>query len=92
MHKAMLASRNAKKASEMIKVQPAGAWNKGLYDHSKIPFQAIMGIVLWADDDHDGVCRFNSYNFIKDKKAGSWSKLRFRSFCNGCPEGWVKCK
>jgi len=90
MRRAMLAGHQAKKADELLRVVPAGAWNKGRYKN-KVRFQAIMGIVLWADDDNDGVCRFTSYNFIKDKKGKRWSKLRFRSFCNGCAEGWTKC-
>ena len=48
--------------------------------------------MLWFDKDKDGICRFTTYKFIKDRKGGKWSRLRFKAFCLSCPEGWTRCK
>ena len=31
-----------------------------------------------------------SYNFLQIQTGGAWA-LGFRSFCNGCAEGWMRC-
>ena len=92
MRRAMLGARVAKGANEILRIQPMGSWQSGRYRGTRIPYQRLMGTVLWFDKDNDGVCRYVSYNFVKDKRGGRWSDLRFKSFCNGCPEGWTKCK
>ncbi len=91
MHKAMLASRNAKTPAEMLKVQVMTGWQSGRFSDTKIPYKKITGMVLWHDKDDDGICRFTSYNFMKTKQGRKWGALAFRSFCNGCAEGWTKC-
>jgi hypothetical protein len=92
MKRALLASRLAKSASEVLKVQPMGRWRSGRYTDTKVPYKKITGLVLWWDKDKDGVCRFVSYNFNKERRGGRWSPLKAKSFCMGCPEGWTKCK
>jgi hypothetical protein len=92
MRRALLASRLAKSASEILKVQPMGRWKSGRYTDTKVPYKKITGIVLWWDKDKDGVCRFVSYNFNKERRGGRWSPLKAKSFCMGCPEGWTKCR
>ena len=87
MKRALLASRLAKSPREVLRVQPMGRWVSGRYTDTKVRYQKITGLVLWWDDDSDGVCRFTSYNFIKDR-----GPLKAKSFCMGCPEGWTRCK
>jgi hypothetical protein len=87
MKRALLKSRLAKSAREILKVQPMGGWKTGRYRDTKVPFKKITGLVLWWDKDKDGVCRFVSYNFIKDR-----GPLKAKSFCMGCLEGWTRCK
>jgi hypothetical protein len=88
MKKALLAGRVAKSAKEIKRVQPMGTWVSGRFVDTKVRYKKISGLVVWADDDGDKVCRYTTYNFIK-AKGGS---LRFKSFCMGCSEGWTRCK
>lgn len=82
----------AKAAGEILEVRVTSEWNHKRYIDTKRRYRAIMGTVLWADSDGDKVCRFTSYNFTSDETgANAWSPLKFRSFCNGCPEGEVDC-
>ncbi|MBW2736072.1 MAG: hypothetical protein JRH20_27110 [Deltaproteobacteria bacterium] len=92
MKRALVAPKLAKSTRDVLRVQPMGSWKKGRYRGTRIPFQQILGTVLWRDKDKDGVCRFVSYNFVKERKGGRWSKLRVKSFCMGCPEGWTRCR
>lgn len=70
-----------------------GNWRHGVYRDTKRPFRMITGAILWVDKDGDGACKYNSYNFISDSLGGnSWTPLRYRSFCTGCPQGEVKCR
>ncbi|MEQ9495744.1 MAG: hypothetical protein RIT81_02770 [Deltaproteobacteria bacterium] len=91
MRKALRAGRVAKSDGELLRVQAMGKWRSGRYTDTKVQYQKIMGTVLWKNGAGDGVCRYTSYNFIRDKSGGKWTPLRFKSFCNGCPEGWTKC-
>jgi hypothetical protein len=92
MKTALVKGRIAKKAGDVLKVQPMGRWKSGFYAGTRTPYKKIMGTVLWRTKEKDGICRFTSFNFIKDKGRKGWSPLRFKSFCNGCPEGWTRCK
>jgi len=92
MRTALFANRVAKKPGEVLRVQPMGRWQTGRYRGTRVPFKKITGLVLWHDKDKDGVCRFVSYNFVKDRKRNAWSPLRVQSFCMGCLEGWTRCK
>lgn len=92
MKRALVAPKLAKSPREILRVQPMGSWKTGRYRGTRVRFQQVMGTVLWYDKDKDGVCRFVSYNFVKEHRGGRWSKLRVKSFCMGCPEGWTKCR
>ncbi|MCK5800060.1 MAG: hypothetical protein KAI47_22875, partial [Deltaproteobacteria bacterium] len=92
MKRALVAPRLAKSEREILRVQPMGRWAKGRYRRTHVAYQQVMGTVLWWDKDKDGVCRFVSYNFVKERRHGRWTKLRVKSFCMGCPEGWTRCK
>ncbi len=93
MKRALLKNRVAKSKAEILRVRPMGSWQAGRYSDTKVPYKKIMGTVLWHDKDNDGVCRFVSYKFVKERKrGGKWSPLRFKAFCLSCPEGWTKCK
>jgi len=93
MKRALLAGGVAKAATELLRVQPMGRWQSGRSVDTKVPYQKIMGTVLWWDNHRDGVCRFSSYKFVKEGAGrGRWSALKFKGFCNGCPEGWTRCK
>lgn len=92
MKRALVKSRMAKAAREVLRVRPMGSWQAGRYRGTKVPYKKIMGTVLWYDEDKDGVCRYVSYKFVKEQKRGKWSPLRFNAFCLSCPEGWTRCK
>jgi len=82
----------AKSAGEVLKVSVTSDWKQGMYSDTKRRYRKVSGAVLWRDDDGDGVCRFTTYNFISDQAGGGqWGPLRFKSFCNGCPEGDAPC-
>lgn len=81
----------AKSDAEIAKVAVTGNWVEGIYTDTKNRYRKISGAVLWADSNNDKVCRFTTYNFISDAAGGGWTPARFRSFCNGCPEGEVDC-
>jgi hypothetical protein len=92
MRKALLAGRVAKARSEVLRVQPMGRWQRGRYRGTRVPYQKVTGIVLWWDKDKDGVCRYVSYNYVKEQRGGKWTPLKVKAFCMGCPEGWTRCK
>jgi hypothetical protein len=92
MKRALLAAGLAKSKKEILKVVPMGSWQTGIYSNTKVPYRLASGMVLYRDDDNDGVCRFTSYNFDQKKRGKSWTTLAVRSFCAGCAEGWTKCK
>jgi hypothetical protein len=73
-------------------VQPMGRWQRGRYRGTRVPYQKVTGIVLWWNKDKDGVCRYVSYNYVKEQRGGKWSPLKVKAFCMGCPEGWTRCK
>lgn len=77
----------AKSSSEVLKVSVSSNWKEGVYSDSKRRYRTINGTVLWSDKDNDGVCRYTSYVFISDQNGSGWSPLRYKGFCNGCPEG-----
>ncbi len=92
MKAAMVAGGIAKKSKEILKVAPMGQWQQGRYRGTHQAYRKVNGTVLWHDSDQDGVCRFTTYKFVQDKGSSGWGKLRFKAFCNGCAEGWAKCK
>lgn len=92
MKRAMLASGIAASDAEVQRLVPMGAWQQGRYQVTHVPYRKIDGTVLWHDKDEDGVCRFTTYKFVQDEGASGWGTLRFKAFCNGCAEGWTKCK
>lgn len=77
--KALLASRTAKSVKEIVRIVPSSPWASGRYVDSKLPYKKISGAVLWKDKNGDGLCRFTSYDFIKTKSGGSWSKRATRA-------------
>ncbi len=82
----------AKSADEILGLSVVSDFAYGAYWDTKLRYRKITGAVLWHDPNGDGVCRFVSYNFISNEAgASTWAKLRFKSFCNGCKEGDVKC-
>ncbi len=82
----------AKSSSEILKVAVTSDWKTGVYSDSKRRYRTITGAILWHDKDGDGTCRFTSYNFVSNHSGGNnWDPLKFKSFCNGCPEGDVEC-
>ncbi len=92
MKSAMVKSAAAKSSKEILKLVPMGRWQDGRYGDTRVQYRKINGMVLWYDKDNDGVCRFTTYKFVKDKKGSGYGPLRFQAFCNGCAEGWTKCK
>jgi hypothetical protein len=79
-----------KSADEVTAIAVISDWKKGVYLDSKQPYRKINGAVLFADTDDDGISRFTSFVFIANKVNGDWKPLKFKAFCNGCPEGWAK--
>ncbi len=77
----------AKNQNEVQKVAVTSNWKKGVYSDSKRRYRTINGTVLWSDKDNDGIYRFTSYVFISDQNGSGWTPLRYKGFCNGCPEG-----
>ena len=92
MKKALLDRRVAKSARDIVRVVPSSRWAEGRFAGTRKVFRKITDTVLWRDKDGDGLCHFTSYNFIKLKKGRGWTRLAFKSFCNGCPEGDAACK
>ncbi len=82
----------AKSPGEILKVAVTSDWKTGVYSDSKRRYKTITGAILWHDKDGDGSCRFTTYNFVSNHTGGdNWDPLKFKSFCNGCPEGDVDC-
>lgn len=79
-----------KSAKEVTGIAVISEWEEGIYTDSKQPYRKINGAVLFADNDNDDISRFTSYVFISDEVNGDWQPLKFKAFCNGCPEGWAK--
>ncbi|MBW2734200.1 MAG: hypothetical protein JRH20_17565 [Deltaproteobacteria bacterium] len=92
MKKALLDRRVAKTPGDIIRIVPSSRWSDGRFTDTKKRYRKIMGTVLWKDKDGDGLCRFTSYKFIKTQRGRSWTRLAFKGFCNGCPEGDAPCK
>jgi len=78
-----------KTTDEVTGIAIISDWVEGKYTDSKQLYRKISGCVLFADNDNDGISRFTSYVFIANKVDGDWQKLKIKSFCNGCPEGWA---
>jgi NTP pyrophosphatase (non-canonical NTP hydrolase) len=78
-----------KDENEVTGIAVISDWVEGKYTDSKQPYRKINGTVLFADNDDDGISRFTSYVFISNEVNGDWQPLKFKSFCNGCPEGWT---
>jgi len=89
MLKALLGSV-IKSTSEITGIAVISDWVEGKYSDTKQAYRKINGTVLFADTDDDGISRFTSYVFNSNKVDGNWQPLKFKSFCNGCPEGWTK--
>ncbi len=89
MLKALL-GRVIKSVDEVTAIAVISNWKEGVYSDSKKEYRKINGTVLFADTDSDGISRFTSFVFISNKAGGEWQPLRFKAFCNGCPEGWAK--
>lgn len=89
---AALVGQVTRNPADIKGVAVIGNWRHGVYRNTKRPYRMITGAILWADKDGDGACKYNSYNFISDSLgAGSWTPLRYRSFCTGCQQGEIKC-
>lgn len=78
-----------KNPDEVTGIAVISDWVEGIYTDSKQPYRKINGTVLFADSDDDDISRFTSYVFISNEVNGDWQPLKFKSFCNGCPEGWT---
>ena len=89
MLKALLGSV-IKNKNEVTGLAVISDWVEGIYTDSKQPYRKINGTVLFADNDGDGISRFTSYVFISNEVDSDWQALKFKSFCNGCAEGWTK--
>ncbi len=89
MLKALMASV-IKNTDEVTGIAVISDWVEGIYTDSKQPYRKINGTVLFADSDGDDISRFTSYVFISNKVNGDWQPLKFKAFCNGCPEGWAE--
>ena len=82
----------AKSADEILELSVTSDWAYGAYWDTLVRYRKVSGTALWHDSDGDGVCRFVTYHFIADEAgANAWSRPRFKSFCNGCAEGEVRC-
>ena len=79
-----------KSGEEVTAISVTSDWKEGAYSDSKQPYRKIDGTVLFADTDDDGISRFTSFVFIANKANGDWQPLKYKAFCNGCPEGWAK--
>ena len=79
-----------KSEDEITAIAVISDWKEGVYSDSKQPYRKINGAVLFADTDDDDISRFTSFVFIANKINGDWKPLKFKAFCNGCPEGWAK--
>ncbi len=79
-----------KSADEATAIAVISDWKEGVYSDTKQPYRKINGTALFADTDDDGISRFTSFVFISNKIDGDWQPLKFKAFCNGCPEGWAK--
>lgn len=91
MRAALLSRRIAKSSGEILKIVPARYFT-GRFTDTGVRYRKIMGTVLWKSKKGGPLCKFVSYNFLQTKRGAGWTRLGFKSFCNGCPEGEARCK
>jgi hypothetical protein len=91
MARALIASRIAKRSDDLIRVQAQSGWQTGRFTDTKLQYRKATGIAIWKSQRGDDVCRYTSYNFTQIWSGDGWGTLGFRSFCNGCAEGWMRC-
>ncbi|MDA9773644.1 hypothetical protein N9B82_01690 [Saprospiraceae bacterium] len=61
-------------------------WQEGTYTLTGKRYRKIAAWAVFDDTDGDGQVPVTTFNFISDYSNGAWSKLRFDSFCLGCPD------
>jgi hypothetical protein len=86
---AALLGNVTKSNDEVLDIAVTSNWNEGIYTDTKQAYRKIMGTVLFADKDGDGVSRYTSYIFISNKADGNWQQLKFKAF-NASIEGWAE--
>lgn len=61
-------------------------WNEGTYSLTGQRYRKVAAWAVFEDGDGDGQVPVTTFNFISDYSGGEWTKPRFDSFCNGCPD------
>jgi len=62
-------------------------WREGSYSLTGQKYRKISGWAVFPkDSEGDGQVPITTFNFISDYTNGGWTKLRFDSYCNGCPD------
>lgn len=65
-------------------------WREGSYSLTGQKYRKISGWAVFEDGDGDGQVPITTFNWISDYTNGGWTKLRFDSHCNGCPNWEVE--
>lgn len=66
-------------------------WNEGTYTLTGQKYRKVAGWAVFDDDsDGDGQVPITTFNWVSDYSNGGWTKMRFDSHCNGCPDWKVE--
>ncbi|MEO0469216.1 MAG: hypothetical protein AAF206_06330 [Bacteroidota bacterium] len=60
-------------------------WKEGSYSLTGQKYRKLSAWAIFPDGDGDGQVPVTTFNWISDYTNGGWTKLRFDSHCNGCP-------
>lgn len=61
-------------------------WTESIYRLTGGKYRKIAAWAVFEDGDGDGQVPITTFNWISDYSGGSWTKWRFDSHCNGCPD------
>jgi len=62
-------------------------WNEGTYTATGQKYRKLAGWAVFPkDSDGDGQVKITTFNWVSDYSNAGWTKLRFDSHCNGCPD------
>jgi len=61
-------------------------WTESTYRLTGGKYRKVAAWAVFEDTDSDGQVPITTYNWISDYSGGSWTKWRFDSYCNGCPD------
>lgn len=61
-------------------------WKEGTYRTTGQKYRKLAAWAIFPDGDGDGQVPITTFNWISDYSNGGWTKFRFDSHCNGCPD------